>query len=113
MRQPEQRELATVDERQLAALIPDSADTASAQRIRDLYAQLVQTRQELVAAERQRDATAAQLERAKQRALEQRRSMRQQSRHRSAAGVDCICLMVCVPVCRGVVDRVAGEKLTM
>ena len=25
----------------------------------------------------------------------------------------CICLMVCVPVCRGVVDRVAGEKLTM
>ena len=88
VRQPEQRELATVDERQLAALIPDSADTASAQRIRDLYAQLVQTRQELVAAERQRDATAAQLEQAKQRALEQRRSMRQQSRHRSAAGVD-------------------------
>lgn len=27
--------------------------------------------------------------------------------------VACICLMVCVPVCRGVVDRVAGEKLTM
>lgn len=88
VRQPEQRELATVDERQLAALIPDSADTASAQRIRDLYAQLVQTRQELVAAERQRDATAAQLEQAKQRALEHRRSMRQQSRHRSAAGVN-------------------------
>ena len=28
-------------------------------------------------------------------------------------GLWCICLMVCVPVCRGVVDRVAGEKLTM
>ena len=29
------------------------------------------------------------------------------------ADLRCICLMVCVPVCRGVVDRVAGEKLTM
>ena len=31
----------------------------------------------------------------------------------TAAELVCICLMVCVPVCRGVVDRVAGEKLTM
>ena len=28
-------------------------------------------------------------------------------------GTECICLMVCVPVYRGVVDRVIGRKLTM
>ncbi|WP_288921239.1 hypothetical protein [uncultured Bifidobacterium sp.] len=87
--QTEHHELSAFDERQLSALIPDSADTASAQRIRDLYAQLMQTRQELTTAERQRDAASAQLEQAKRHALEQRRTMRQQSKHRDVvSGVD-------------------------
>ena len=75
-------ELSAFDEQQLSTLIPDSADTASAQRIRDLYAQLMQTRQELTTAEHQRSAATAQLEQAKRHALEQRRTMRQQSKHR-------------------------------
>ena len=87
--QTEHHELSAFDERQLSALIPDSADMASAQRIRDLYAQLMQTRQELTTAERQRNAATAQLEQAKRHALEQRRTMRQQSKHRDVvSGVD-------------------------
>ena len=34
-------------------------------------------------------------------------------RSHGAAVVGCICLMVCVPVYRGFVGRVIGEKLTM
>ena len=82
-------ELSAFDEQQLSTLIPDNADTASAQRIRDLYAQLMQTRQELTTAERQRNAATSQLEQAKRHALEQRRTMRQQSKHRYVvSGVD-------------------------
>ena len=36
-----------------------------------------------------------------------------EGRHRYAAGPECICLMVCVPVYRGFVGRVTGEKSAM
>lgn len=49
----------------------------------------MQTRQELTTAERQRNAATSQLEQAKRHALEQRRTMRQQSKHRDVvSGVD-------------------------